>query len=137
MPNDLKAARVVFVFKKSAKTETGNHRPVSLLTVISKVLERVFYDQFEGFLLPNKSPFRYQAGLRRGFPTDTCLTHLSDYMRFQMIKSNLQGMVLLDLQKGFNTIDHDILVMKLETIGLLMGCVTLLWHSLSLPYNHF
>ena len=54
-----------------------------------------------------------------------------------MDKSNLPGMVLLDLQKGFNTIDYDILGMKLETIGLVMGCVILLWHSLSLPYNHF
>ena len=81
MPDDLKAVHVVPLFKKSAKTETRNHRPVSLLTLISKVIERVFYDQFEGFLLQNKSPFKYQAGFRRGFPTDTCLTHLSDYMR--------------------------------------------------------
>ena len=45
VPDDLKSARVVPLFKKSDKTEVGNYRPVSILTIISKVLERVVYDQ--------------------------------------------------------------------------------------------
>ena len=75
VPDDLKSARVVPLFKKSDKTETGNYRPVSILNIVSKVLERVIYDQFEGFLLQNKLLFEYQSGFRRGFSTDTCLTH--------------------------------------------------------------
>ena len=54
VPDDLKSARVVPLFKKSDKTETGNYRPVSILNIVSKVLERVIYDQFEGVLLQNK-----------------------------------------------------------------------------------
>ena len=62
--------------------------------------------------------FEYQSGFRRGFSTDTCLTHLSDNVCFLMDKSNITGMVLLDLQKAFDTVDHGVLLMKLEAIGL-------------------
>ena len=55
VPDDLKSAHVVPLFKKSDKTEIGHYRPVPILNIVSKVLERVIYDQFEGFLLQNKS----------------------------------------------------------------------------------
>ena len=102
---------MVPLFKKNDNTETGNYRQVS-------ILERVIYDQFESYLLQNKLLFEYQSRFRRGFSTDTCLTHLSDHVRFQMDKSNLTNMVLLDLQKAFDTVDHGVLLMKLEATGL-------------------
>ena len=118
VPDDLKSARVVPLFKKNDNTETGNYRPVSILNIVSKVLERVVYDQFESYLLQNKLIFEYQSGFRRGFSTSTCLTHLSDHIRFQIDKRNFTGMVLLDLQKAFDTVDHGVLLIKLEAIGL-------------------
>ena len=83
VPDDLKSARVVPLLKKSDKTETGNYtyRPVSVLNIVSKVLERVIYDKFEGLLLQNNLLFEYQSGFMRGFSTDTCLTRLSDYIQ--------------------------------------------------------
>ena len=71
----------------------------------------MFYKHHSSCFIQNKLLFEYQSGFRRGFSTDTCLTHLSDYIRFQMDKSNLTGMVLLDLQKAFDTVDHGILLM--------------------------
>ena len=49
-----------------------------------------------------------------------CITNgkTSDHIRFQMDKSNIKGMVLLDLQKAFDTMDHGVLLMKLEATGL-------------------
>ena len=66
-----------------------------------------------------------QSGFRRGFSTDTCLIHLSDYIRIERDRGNLVGMVLLDLQKAFDTVDHSILHMKLKSIGL--GSGVLAW----------
>ena len=70
VPDDLKLARVVPLYKKNNKTEVGNYRPVSILGVISKVFERVVYDQIEkylqdrGLLDTNFSPVLEEVFLR-------------------------------------------------------------------------
>jgi len=117
VPDDFKTARVVPLFKKNDKTEV-NYRPVSILSIVSKVLKKVVYDQMEEYLC-NKDPlYKYQSGLRRQFSTESCLLHFTDYIRFEMDKGNFAGMILLDLQKAFDTVDHSIHSMKLQALGL-------------------
>ena len=118
VPDELKSARVIPIFKKNDKTSVGNYRPVSILSIVSKVFERVVYDQVESYFKSNKLFYKFQSGFRRGLSTDTCLIHLTDYIRKQMDKGNLIGMVLLDLQKAFDTVDHSTLLMKLRATGL-------------------
>ena len=60
-----------YIFKKNDKTEVGNYRPVSILTIISKVFERVVYDQVESYLDQKKLLYKYQSGFRSRYSTDT------------------------------------------------------------------
>ena len=117
-PNDLKSARVVPLFKKNNRTEVFNYRPVSILTIISKFFERTVYDPVESNLDQKKLLYQFQSGFMSRYSTDTCLIHLSDFVKFQMDKGHFVGMVLLDLQKAFDTVDHTILLMKLEALCL-------------------
>ena len=69
IPDDLKSARVVPLFKKNDRTEVGNYRPVSILSITSKIFERVVYDQVESYLDQKKSFFTNfsqasEAGIR-------------------------------------------------------------------------
>ena len=83
------------------------------------------YDQLETYLDERKLLWNLQSGFRPLFSTDTCLIHLhvTDFIKFQMDKGNIVGMVLLELQNAFDTADHSILLPKLEAIGLINDVV--------------
>jgi hypothetical protein len=113
-----KKARVIPIFKKGSRLDPGNYRPVSILTSISKVLERAVNTQLVDYLDSKNLFYEYQSGFRNKFSTDTCLIDLTDYIRGEMKKGNLVGMVLIDLRKAFDTVDGDILIGKLSAMGV-------------------
>jgi len=78
----------------------------------------VIYDQLDDNFSSRDLLYKHQSGFKSKFSTDTCLLHLTDFIRFNMDSGNYVGMALLDLQKAFDTVDHTILLMKLEALGL-------------------
>ena len=105
-------------FKKNDKTGVGNYRPVSISNVISNSFERIVYDQVESHFREKNLIYEFQSGFRSDFSTDTCLKFLTDFIRTEMEKGNMVGMVILGLQKAFDTEDHSILMLKLKASGL-------------------
>ena len=77
-----------------------------------------FMFRLKNILGENNILYDFQSGFRGSFSTDTCLIHLSDHIRTQMSLGNYTGMVLLDLQKAFDTVDHVILCKKLQAMGI-------------------
>ena len=94
------------------------YRPVSILPVLSKVLEKAVNKQLREFLERSGILFEYQSGFRGGHSTDTCLINLTDRIRSETEKGNVTGMVMIDLQKAFDTCDHSILLRKLSKMGI-------------------
>ena len=114
IPSDLKEARVRPIFRKVSQLEASNYRPVSILCVISKILERSVYVQLVDFLNQNNLIYENQSGFRSGFSTDTCLIYLLDMIRSNTSKGLFTGMIMLDLQKAVN---HDIFCEKTQSNG--------------------
>ena len=120
-PTELKFARVKPLHKKGNTSQIENYRPISILNVVSKILEKSIYIQLEKYLNDKKLLYCYQSGFRKSHSTDTCLINLMDYLHTNISEGKYVGMILLDLQKAFDTVDHVILCNKLKNIGV--GCV--------------
>ena len=83
------------------------------------MFERVVYDQVESYLDQKKKLLCTLRSVFRGrYSTDTCLSHLTDFINLQMDQGHFGDMVLSDLQNAFDTVDHGILLMKLKALGL-------------------
>jgi len=67
VPQDLKFSKVTPLYKKGSKTESGNYRPVSVLGIISKVLERVIYNQIYKYIQNNNMLYELQSGFRKSY----------------------------------------------------------------------
>ena len=111
-------ARVKPLHKKGSKFDVGNYRPVSILNIISKVLENCVHTQLNSFLKENNMIYEFQSGFRGKYSTDSCLIHLLNHIRDQNSSGLFTGMVMLDLQKAFDTVDHNILCGKLDKMGI-------------------
>ena len=116
-PDARKIAKVKPLFKKGSKMDSSNYRPISLLLLLSKFFKRVVLDQTKDFLSLKKMFYDYQSGFRKNHSTDTCPSFLNEKVLKGFDDGLMTGKVLIDLQKAFDAINHDILLKKLSIIG--------------------
>lgn len=117
-PDCLKVARVTPIHKSGSKTDINNYRPISVLSVLSKLFEKLLATRLLSFLRTHNIMYSHQYGFRTGSSTLTATSELIDEVYEAMDSRELVGVLYLDLKKAFDTIDHDILLKKLEYYGI-------------------
>ena len=113
IPSEWKHATVTPIHKAGSAADAANYRPISTLPVFTKILERAVHTMVYTYQLLSN----YQSRYRPLHSTSTCLTDVTDRILHNMDKGQLTGMVFLDLSKAFDTIDHDIVLKKLISLG--------------------
>ena len=123
-PDQLKIADISPIFKKEDATNAKNYRPISVLPSVSKVYERLIQNQLMEHLNKYLSPFL--CGYRKGYCTQHALTSLIEKWRCMLDKKGFAGAMLMDLSKAFDTIDHNLLIAKLNAYGFTKSALRLI-----------
>ena len=117
-PDCLKLAMVIPIHKKGSKLEVGNYRPISLLSNINKLLEKVIHERTYSFLEKFNCFYKYQYGFRKGHSTNHALIEITEKIRKALDSRKFACGIFVDLQKAFDTVNHEILLEKLEHYGI-------------------
>ena len=116
--DDLKLAKVIPLYKKGETYLPGNYRPISLLNVFDKLLERLMYNRLYSHLQANNVLYEFQFGFRKNYSTILALLEVTDSIYENFDEGNLGVGIYVDLQKAFDTVNHDILLYKLFNCGV-------------------
>ena len=117
-PSVLKIAKVVPVYKKDSKLDYQNYRPISLLSNVEKVLEKLMYKRLYKFLYDNNILYDLRFDFRQNFSATHALINLTENLRQALDEGQIGCGIFLVLQKAFDTVEHEILLSKLDHYGV-------------------
>ena len=117
-PSSLKTAKVIALFKKGDPEMTSNYRPISLLSSFSKLYEKLMYKRLYSFTTHNKLIHPLQFGFQKNNSIDHTLISMTEAIRNTLDNKKYGCGIFIYLQKAFDTVNHGILIDKLEHYGV-------------------
>ena len=117
-PNILKISKTIPIFKKGSRLLVSNYRPISLLSNLNKILEKIVHERIYKFLEDYQCIYSLQFGFREKHSINHALIDITETIRQALDNKKFACGVFVDLQKAFDTVNHDILIDKLEHYGI-------------------
>ena len=118
VPEKWKHAIVCPLLKQGDVEDPSNYRPISLLSVLSKILEKVVANQLYEFLSRNNLLSESQHGFRKGLSTQTALIQITEHLYKNIDKSKISLLALCDLSKAFDSVSHTLLLQKMDALQI-------------------
>lgn len=117
-PDSMKVAKVSPIHKTGPKYDPYNYRPISVLPVISKIFEKVLHTRLESFLNSKNFFYKKQYGFRQKSNTLAATIDLITAIKNKIDQKQIALGIFIDLKKAFDTVSHQILIKKLQLIGI-------------------
>lgn len=117
-PDVLKIQKITPIFKNGEKTKLENYRPISVLPIFNKIIEKIIFERIYNFLESENFFYNKQFGFRPKMSTSTAAVELMNMIIENIESRMIVGGVFLDLSKAFDTINHSILLKKLNYAGI-------------------
>ena len=114
----LKTAKVIPMHKKDSKSNFTNYRPISLLSNLDKILEKLMHSRLSTFLNIKDIIYPLQFSFRQNYSTSYATIHLTETIKEVLDQGKYGSEIFVDLQKAFDTVDHNILLGKLKHYGI-------------------
>ena len=114
----MKIAQVVPIFKNRPKEKCCNYRPISLLSPFLKIFEKCIYEQLYSYLIKHNILAPNQFGFKQNCSTSQAMRKLYDELVQNIDQKQVTYCIFLDLSKAFDTVDHKILIQKLDHYGI-------------------
>ena len=118
VPEKFKMARVIPVFKKGSQTTLNNYRPILLLSIFNKLLEKLMYKRIVDFLDKTQLIYSKQFGFRSHYSTEHAVLSIIDQVQLAIEDHDYSCGIFLDFSKAFDTVNHQILLTKLDYFGI-------------------
>ena len=118
IPQKLKMAVVYPIHKKESKIKVSNYRPISILPLVSKIFEKPIHERLMDFFNKHDIIYKHQFGFQRGKSTEHAFLDLLYNIVSALETKDKVCSIFLDFAKAFNTVNHDMLLSKLEYYGM-------------------